>query len=149
MADIPDEELAQLREKAASAESLEERLTQQQADTQTAQAAVQEAQTTVNEAKEAVTSATATVRTALVAANPAIPEELIKGDTIAALNESVSTATAIANRLAEAAEAARGKGALGFPLGGGGTRQPASTAGMTPLQKVVHGIQHESDQHLA
>lgn len=141
MPEITDEELKDLQDQAASAAALREQLANQQAEITQADAAV-------SEARDAVASATETVRTALIAANPAIPEDLIKGETIAALQDSVSTATAIANRLADAA-AAQGKGDLGFLRGGGTTRQPANTEGMTPLQKVVHGIQHESDQHLA
>lgn len=148
MPEISDEALAELEAKAATADTLQTQLTQQQADAQAAETAAQDAQASVTEAREAVATATAVTREALIAANPAIPADLIKGDNIDALKESVATATAIATRLADAA-AAQGKGALGFLLGGGGTRLPANTEGMTPLQKVVHGIQHEADQHLA
>lgn len=141
MAEIADEELKDLQDKAASADALQAQLEEKQT-------AITEAETTVAQTRDAVALATQTVRTALITANPAIPEDLIKGDTIEALNESVTSATAIANRLAEAA-AAQGKGALGFLQGGGTTRQPANTEGMTSLQKVVHGIQYESEKHLA
>jgi len=137
MPEITDQELADLRAKAAQVDTLQAKAAEAEAATN----ALSHAQTEAHAATEAA-------RAAIIAANPTIPGDLIKGDTIQQIQESVATAQAIALRLAEAA-AATPKPALGFALGGGAARQQADTAGLSPQQKVLYGLQHERDQHVA
>jgi hypothetical protein len=110
MPEITDEDLAALQAKAALADQLApqvEHLTAQVAETEPLRAQVRDA--------------TEAARAAIIAANPTIPADLIKGESITDINQSLAAAQAIANRLAEAA----GKGPLGFPTGGT-QRQPAA-----------------------
>jgi FKBP-type peptidyl-prolyl cis-trans isomerase (trigger factor) len=110
MPEITDEELTAFQAQAAKVEGLAAQI-----ETLTAQAA--EVDTARNEVRQATDAA----RAAIIAANPAIPADLIQGESIAQIEQSLATAQAIANRLTELA----GKGPLGFPTGGT-QRQPAS-----------------------
>jgi hypothetical protein len=143
MTEIADEELAALQAKAALADQLGpqvEQLTAQAAEAETTKNALAEAQTNAREATEAA-------RSAIIAANPLIPADLITGDSIGQINQSLAAAQAIVNRLAEAAKAAP-RQPFGFPMGGA-QRQPPDTANMTPHQKIAWGIEHEREQHSA
>jgi len=140
MAEITDEELLAFREQAARVEQLAsqiELLTSQAAEAETTRDALSGAQAEVRQATDAA-------RAAIIAANPTIPADLITGDSITQINQSLAAAQAIAARLQEAA----GKGPLGFATGGT-QRQPVDTSALTPHQKIVWGLQNEKDQHLA
>lgn len=137
MPEITDEELADLRAKAAQVDALQGKV----AEADATAAALAQAQADAHTATEAA-------RAAIITANPTIPADLIKGDTIQQIQESLATAQTIALRLAEAA-AATPKTPLGFTLGGGNIRQQADTAGLSPMQKVLYGLQHERGQHTA
>ena len=137
MPEITDEELADQRAKAAQTDALQAKAAEAAAATE----ALSHAQADAHAATEAA-------RTALIASNPTIPADLIRGDTIQQIQESLATAQAIALRLAEVA-ATTPKTPLGFTLGGGAIRQQADTAGLSPMRKVLYGLQHERGQHTA
>ena len=132
MADIDDAELADLRAKAASADALQAKATEAEAAT----AALSQAQADAHTATEAA-------RAAMIIANPHIPADLIKGDNIHQIQESVSNAQAIALRLAELAAAAP-KAPLGF-LAGGSQRQPAAAPeGIRGIERIRFGLANRS-----
>ena len=110
MPEITDEELAAFQAQATRAA---------QADQLTAELEELRASTAGSAAEAA--QATEAARTAIIAANPTIPADLITGSSITEINQSLAAAQAIAARLVEAA----GKGPLGFPTGGN-IRQPAA-----------------------
>ena len=141
MAEINDEELQALRDQAAQAAQLTtqvETLTAQAAEAETTKSALAEAQANIGQATEAA-------RAAIIAANPLIPADLIKGDSIAQINDSLAAAQAIVARLAEASKAGP-KYTMGF-FTGGNQRPPIDTSGMTPAQKIAYGLANEREQH--
>jgi len=143
MTEIADEELSALRDQAAKVDAMAaqiEALNAGAAEAETAKNALAAAQTNEREATEAA-------RSAIIAANPLIPADLITGDSIGQINQSLAAAQAIVNRLTEAAKAAP-RQPFGFPMGGA-QRQPPDTASMSPHQKIAWGIEHERDQHVA
>jgi len=135
MPEITDEDLAALQAQAAKVEGLAaqiQTLNAQAAEAETARTALSGAQAEARQATEAA-------RAAIIAANPTIPADLIKGDTIAQINDSLTAAQAIAARLAEAA----GKGPLGFPTGGN-IRQPATAPeGIRGAERIRWGLNNK------
>ena len=88
--------------------------------------------------------AVARYRDAVLAANPALPPELVTGDTLEAVDASLDEArravAQIRERLAqEDAEAA----SRGFPAGAPGRLQPDPGA-MSPTEKIAYGLERAS-----
>jgi len=129
MAEIDDAELQALREKAASADTLATQLADQA--------------TATEQAKADIDAATLSVRNALVAANPHIPEDLIQGETIQAIETSLAVANTIHNRLAEAAAAAP-KPQLGFVTGGTSRQAAAAPEGIRGIERIRYGLANRS-----
>lgn len=135
MPEITEEELTALTARAARGDEADA-IANELAELRTSHAS----------AASELAAATEATRNALIAANPAIPPDLIVGTTVAQITQAVANANAIANRMAEAAKNT-GRGPLGFA--GVSTRQTPDTSAMTPIQKITYGLQHERDQHLA
>ena len=129
MAEIDDAELEALREKAASADALATQLAEQT--------------TATEQAKADVDAATLSVRNALVAANPHIPEDLIQGETIQAIEASLAVANTIHNRLAEAAAAAP-KAPIGFVTGGTQRQAAQAPEGIRGIERIRYGLANRS-----
>ena len=118
MPEITDEDLAALQAQAARVDTLA--------------AELDELKTTNAGSQAEVRQATDAARAAIIAANPAIPADLIQGDSIAQIEQSLAAAQAIANRLTELA----GKQPLGFHTGGT-QRQPATVPeGITGAERI-------------
>jgi len=132
MPEITDEELADLRAKAAQVETLQTKVAEADATT----AALSQAQADAHTATEAA-------RAAIIVANPHIPADLIQGETIQAIEASLAAATAISNRLAEVAAAAP-KPPLGFPTGGNLRQAAAAPEGIRGIERIRYGLANRS-----
>jgi hypothetical protein len=132
MAEIDDAELQALRDKAASADALQAKASEAEAAT----AALAQAQADAHTATEAA-------RAAMIIANPHIPADLIQGETIQAIEASLAAATAIANRLAEAAATAP-KAPLGFVTGGTQRLATAAPEGIRGIERIRFGLANRS-----
>ena len=135
--DLPDEALAELAaiedgepDAEATAEHTSEEIASLRADLDAERAARR--------------AAVARYRDAVLAAEPALPPELVAGDSLAEVDTSVEAArravAQIRERLAtEADEAA----ARGFPVGAPGRREP-SVEGMSAAEKIAFGLERRS-----
>ena len=97
------------------------------------------------EAERAARSATvARYRDALLAAEPALPPELIQGDDLETLDASVEAARrAVAQIRERLGEEATEASALGFPAGAPERRGP-STEGMSSTEKIAFGLERRA-----
>ena len=128
MPEITDEELAAFQAQATRAGKADQLA-----------AELDELKTTNAGSQAEVRQATDAARAAIIAANPAIPADLIQGETIAQIEQSLAAAQAIANRITELA----GKGPLGFPTGGT-QRQPATAPeGIRGAERIRWGLNNK------
>ena len=135
--DLPDEVLAELAaieddqpaDEAAAAQTSEE-LTRLRADLDAERAAHR--------------AAVARYRQAMLAAEPALPPELVAGDSLAEVDASVEAArravAQIRERLAAEADEAATRG---FPVGAPGRLEP-SVEGMSAAEKIAFGLERRS-----
>jgi hypothetical protein len=134
MPEITDEELATLQAQAARGAQADELAAEVERLTPLANE--------LEAARNETTQATAAARAAIIAANPTIPADLIQGDSIGQIEQSLANAQAIANRLAEA----QGRPPLGFPTGGT-VRQPATVPeGVSGSERIRWGLANRSAQ---
>jgi chromosome segregation ATPase len=91
----------------------------------------------VDEANRTIAEAVAACREMAVEANPGLPAELIRGDTIEAINESVKNARAIMEKVRQEieAEAARTRIPAGAPR-----RAPIDFSALSPREKIQQGL---------
>ncbi len=91
----------------------------------------------LDEMSKAISGAAAAYREMIVQANPGIPPELITGDTIEEIRESVKTARAIMDRVRQEmeAEAARTRVPAGAPQ-----RAPLDLSGLSAREKIQQGL---------
>ena len=131
--DLPDEVLAELAaieddqppDEAAAAQVSEE-LSRLRAD--------------LDAEREAHRAAVARYREAVLAAEPALPPELVTGDSLADVDASVEAARrAVAQIRERVATEADEAAARGFPVGAPGRLEP-SVEGMTAAEKIAFGL---------
>jgi DNA repair exonuclease SbcCD ATPase subunit len=91
----------------------------------------------LDEAGKSVAQAVAAYKEAVVQANPDLPAELITGDTIDAVKESVKNARAIVDKVRQEMEAQTAKTRV--PPGAPG-RAPVDFSGLSALEKIQHAI---------
>jgi chromosome segregation ATPase len=91
----------------------------------------------LDEAAEALAQAVAAYKEAVVQANPGLPAELITGDTIDAVKESVKNARAIMDRVRQEMEAAAAKTRV---PAGAPQRAPLDLSGLSPREKIQQGL---------
>ena len=98
-------------------------------------AAEKEAELTA--ANEAIASAIAGYRTLAVSANPAIPQEMITGDSIEEINTSLESARTIVGKVTANVQASLAQGNVppGAP-----SRGELDLSGLSPREKIRHGL---------
>jgi chromosome segregation ATPase len=91
----------------------------------------------LDEAARAVALAVAAYKEMVIQANPGLPPELITGDTIAAVKESVQNTLAVMDRVRQemATAAARTRVPAGAP-----PRAPLDFTGLSPREKIQQGL---------
>jgi uncharacterized protein (DUF3084 family) len=91
----------------------------------------------IDEATKAMMQAVAAYKEMAAKANPGLPSELISGDTIAAVNESVKNARAVVEKVRQEmeAEAARTRIPAGAPR-----RSVPDLSGLSPREKIQQGL---------
>jgi predicted RNase H-like nuclease (RuvC/YqgF family) len=91
----------------------------------------------LDEAGQAVALAVAAYKEMVVQANPGLPAELITGDTIEAVKESVENARAIMDRVRQEMEAAAARTRV---PAGAPPRAPLDFTGLSPREKIQQGL---------
>lgn len=95
----------------------------------------------LEEAGKAITQAVAAYKEMVIQANPGLPAELITGDTIDAVKESVKNARSIMDKVRQEMEAAAAKTRVppGAPQ-----RAPADLSGLSAREKIQYAIRGSS-----
>jgi archaellum component FlaC len=98
---------------------------------------LEELKQAVDETNKAIAQAVVAYREMAVEANPGLPVELIHGDTIEAISESVKNARAIMEKVRQEieAEAARTRIPVGAPR-----RAPLDFSALSPREKIQQGL---------
>lgn len=91
-------------------------------------------------ARASAAKATTAFRDALRAQHPAIPPELIEGDTVEAITASVTAGQAMVDKILAAAKETAGNGASRTRVPSG--RFAPAPADMSSFQKLAWGVQH-------
>ena len=99
--------------------------------------AVAESDRKLAELNESLAQAVASYRAMVAEANPEVPDELITGDTIDAINESLENARALIDRVKQgiAAEVSKTKIPVGAPQ-----RTPLDLSVLSPREKIQYAI---------
>ena len=94
-------------------------------------------QTEVGSLKEQLAAAVASYRTRVLAAEPELPEELVKGDTVAEIDASLAAARALVARVKSQleAQAAAGRVPTGAP-----PRAAPDLSALSPREKIAYAL---------
>lgn len=145
---MTDEEIEALQTELESTKAELEGLTAEKetfaTELETKEARITELEQAVTETNEKLTNinnalsqAVASYRALVVQANPDVPEELITGDTIEAIDSSLENAKTLISKVREgiAAETAAGKVPAGAP-----PRTPIDLSALSPREKIHYAI---------
>jgi SMC interacting uncharacterized protein involved in chromosome segregation len=91
----------------------------------------------LDEAGQAIAQAVAAYKEMVVQANPGLPAELITGDTIDAVKESLKNARAIMDKVRQEMEAAAASTRV---PAGAPPRAPLDLSGLSPREKIQQGL---------
>jgi len=129
-----DEELAKANARIIELEQTVTNLNSEVASLKQAVAESEEKLTSIN---HSLTEAVASYKTMVVQANPEVLEELITGDTIEAINESLEKAKTLVSRVRQGLEAeiTAGKVPAGAPI-----RTPPDLSALSPREKINYAI---------
>lgn len=136
-----DEELkakdARLTEAEARIAELEQVIADRDNELATLKQAMAESDEALTNVKNSLAQAVASYRALVVQANPAIPDELITGDTIEAIDQSLESAKTLINKVREDIE--RGIASGRVPAGAP-TRTPPDLSALSPREKIQYAI---------
>lgn len=126
-----------LSEAEARIAELEQMVAERDSELAALKQATAELDEALADAKNALAQAVASYRALVVEANPDIPDELITGDSIAAINQSLENARALISRVKQVleAEAARTRVPTGAPQ-----RTPPDLSALSPREKIQYAI---------
>ena len=123
--------------KDASSAELEQAVVSKDSEITLLKQAIAGADQKLTEINDALAQAVAAYKSLVVAANPGMPPELLTGDTIEAINESMQNARALMDRVKQEieAEASRTKVPAGAPQ-----RAPLDLSVLSPREKIQYAI---------
>jgi len=129
-----DEELAKANARIVELEQTVANLDSEVVSLKQALAESEERLTTIN---HSLAEAVAVYKDLVAQSNPEVPEELITGDTIEAINESLEKAKTLVNRVKQGLEAeiTAGKVPAGAPI-----RTPPDLSALSPREKINYAI---------
>ena len=89
------------------------------------------------ESEEKLTEAVANYKDLVIQSNPEVPEELVTGDTIEAINESLEKAKTLVSRVRQGLETeiASAKVPAGAPI-----RTPPDLSALSPREKINYAV---------
>jgi len=139
--DLTCKELESFRDsfgaKEATITELEQVIAAKDSDIVTLKQAASDSERSEEEAKQSLANAVSAYKTAVVQANPAVPGELLTGDTIEAINQSLESAKTLVAQVRQSLEAdiAAGKVPAGAPA-----RTPPDLSALSPREKIQYAI---------
>ena len=138
-ADAPDAE-SEAGERAAEApeEDFPGRVEQLEAETGQLRTALEERDSELTSLRERMASATTRYRVALLAGAPEVPEELVHGQTVEELDESLASARKVVDKIAGQLEAQVASARV--PAGAPPRREPDLGA-LSPKEKILYALQ--------
>ena len=115
----------------------EQALANRDGDIATLKQSLDESDEKLAEVNDSLAQTAASYKALVITSNPVVPPELITGDTIDAINESVETAKALIGKVREGleAEVAMAKVPAGAPL-----RTPPDLSALSPREKIQYAI---------
>ncbi|HUU08181.1 MAG TPA: hypothetical protein VMW61_01510 [Dehalococcoidales bacterium] len=131
------EKEAALKGKDGRITEVEQVIAEKDSEVATLKQTVAELEGALNKAQDSLVEAVISYRHLVVQANPDIPEELISGDTIEAIDQSVANARELISRVKEGMEAEASKSR--FPAGAPPRMLPDLTA-LSPREKIQYAI---------
>jgi len=132
--DLTREELEQARARVAELETL---VAQKDEELAKANARIIELEQTVTETSNALSQAVTSYKALVVKSNPGVPEELITGDTIEAINRSLEDAQTLISRVRQGLEAEM---AVTKVPAGAPQRAPFDLSALSPREKIQYAI---------
>ncbi len=132
-----EELVRELESKNAAIAELEQALASKDSEITLLKQTIAESEQKLVEINDTLAQAIASYKTLVVEANPEMPAELITGDTIEAINESLENARALIDRVKQGieAEASRTKVPAGAPQ-----RVPLDLSVLSPREKIQYAI---------
>ena len=127
----------ELESKNAAIVELEQTVVSRDSEIAILKQTVAESDKKLAELNESLAQAVASYRAMLMEANPEIPDELLTGDTIDALNESLENARALIGRVKQAIEAETSKTRI---PAGAPQRAPLDLSVLSPREKIQYAI---------
>jgi uncharacterized coiled-coil protein SlyX len=128
------EELEQARARVAELETL---IAQKDEELAEADARIAELEQTMAATSNALAQVITSYKALVVKSNPGVPEELITGDTIEAINQSLEDAQTLITRVRQGLEA---KMAVSKVPAGAPQRAPIDLSALSPREKIQYAI---------
>jgi len=127
----------QLAEKSSRLSELEQALVERDGQISTLKQSVTELETQMNGLKDGQSQAIASYRALVIKSNPELPEELITGDSVEEIDESLARAETLINRVRQRLETeiAGAKIPAGSPL-----RTAADLSALSPQEKIQYAM---------
>ena len=128
---------ALLAEKSSRISKLEQAMADRDKQDAALKQSVTELEQKLAELEESLAQAVSSYRASVVQANPGVPEELITGDSIEAIDKSVAAAQTLVEKVRKELEAeiAGTRVPAGAPL-----RTPVDLSALSPQEKIQHAI---------
>jgi len=98
----------------------------------------------IGELKTSLSEVTQSYKTQVLTANPDVPEELISGENIEAINTSLASARELVSRVRKGVEAEISN--IRFPAGAP-ERTPPDLSGLSPREKIQYAIGGKNQWH--
>lgn len=132
-----DAAIMELEVKAAAITELEQTIASKDSDIVTLKQAASESADVFSIVNTSLAQAVSAYKSAVAAANPAVPGELITGDTIEAINQSLESAKGLVAQVRQSVEAdiASGKVPAGAPA-----RTAPDVEALSPREKIQYAI---------
>ena len=136
-----DQELAfrdtRVSELERSESSLRDVVTDKDSQVDTLKQAVAESDNKLNELNESLKQAVASYQALVAQSNPAIPEELVSGETVEAINDSLASAKELISKVRKGIEA---EISLARVPAGAPERTPPDLSALSPREKIQYAI---------
>jgi len=132
-----EELIRELESKNATIAELEQAVASKDSEITILKQAIAESEQKLTEINDTLTQAIASYKSLVVETHPEIPADLIAGDTIEAINESLENARTLIDRVKQGieAEASRTKVPAGAPQ-----RTPLDLSVLSPREKIQYAI---------
>lgn len=128
---------AELEAKAAAVATLEQTAGEKEAELTTLKQGAAESGDVLSNVNTSLANAVSAYKTIVAQANPSVPVELITGDTIEAINQSLESANTIVTKVREAVKEEISSASI---PAGAPARTPPDLSALSPREKIQYAI---------